>query len=118
MKLTKQGIKKLLESEINTSLWNGCFNVSKVKAKFSKYSLELRVEVTHPLLQWQCGNKNEIKLIYWKGCNGYSLEIPDELQGLVEKMNIRATMSDEEALSKSQQNKLGFIEAMKELGIN
>ena len=118
MKLTKHGIKKLLESEIDVALCNGCLNVAKTKTTFSKYSLELRVEVTHPLLQWQCGDKNETQLLYWKGYNGYPLEIPDELQGLVEKMKIRATMSDEEAFSKSQQNKLEFIEAMKELGIN
>jgi hypothetical protein len=118
MKLTKQGIKNLLESEIDVTLWNGCFNVSKAKAKFSKYSLELRVEVTHPFLQWQCGDNNDVRLIYWKGCNGYPLEIPDELQGLVEKMKVYATMSDEEAFSKNQQTKKAFVDAMKELGIN
>jgi sRNA-binding regulator protein Hfq len=96
-KLTKQALTRLQETPVKVKLWNGCFNVASVEAKFSRYSIELRVETTNPLLKWQCGNKNEVALIYWKSGNGQRLEVPAELNALVGKLRAAGTMSNEEA---------------------
>jgi hypothetical protein len=98
-------------------LWNCCFNVASVKAKFSRYSVELRVETTNPLLKWQCGNKNEVTLVYWRGSNGQPLEVPAELNALVEKLRSAGTMSNEEAAKLSRENASAFTPACKALGL-
>lgn len=115
-KLTKQALKRLQEAPVEVRLWNGCFNTASVKAEFSRYSVELRVQVTHSALEWQCGNKNAVELIYWKGCTGEHLEIPTELGNLVEELRFAGTMSDEQAQSLSRNNALVFVEAATALG--
>lgn len=116
--LTKQAINKLKSRPIEVRLWNSCFNKATVIAKYSgNKAYELTVEVTHPALEWQCGNHNEVSLIYWKNNNGYPCEIPEELQPLIEEMKIKATMQDDFALDLSNKNKYAFTESMKELGI-
>lgn len=117
MKLTKQAVSKLHSSPIEVRLYNGCFNIASVKAKFSRYSWELRVERTHPFLTWQCGNKNRVELIYWKGYSGTQADIPHELFPLIEKMKETAMMSDEEARQKSKENAEAFQKAFVEFGI-
>jgi len=116
--LTKQAIKRLNSSPIEVRLWNGCFNKATAIAKYSgnKY-YELTVDVTHPELQWQCGNHNEVKLLLWINNNGYPCEIPEELHILVEKMKESATMQDAEARAISTENKQLFTQSMRELGI-
>lgn len=116
--LTKQAINKLKSSPIEVRLWNGCFNKATAIAKYSgNKSYELTVEVTHPYLQWQCGDKNEVKITLWKGYTGTHCEIPEELEPLIEDMKTKATMQDDFALDLSNKNKYAFTEAMKELGI-
>ena len=116
MKLTKQALTRLQEAPVKVKLWNGCFNVASVEAKFSRYSVELRVETTNPLLEWQCGNKNEVTLVYWKSCEGRRIEVPAELNALVEKLRSAGTMSNEEAAKLSRGNAAAFASACKELG--
>lgn len=115
-KLTKQALKRLQEAPVEVRLWGGCFNIASVKAEFSRYSVELRVEVTNPALAWQCGNKNEVRLIYWKSCSGTPLEVPSELEVLVEKLRSAGTMSDEQARNLSRENASAFAQACSELG--
>lgn len=117
MKLTKQALTRLQEAPVKVRLCNGCFNVASVEAKFSRYSVELRVEATNPLLEWQCGNKNEISLVYWEGCNGKFLEVPTELNVLVEKLRSAGTMSNEEAAKLSRGNASAFASACEALGL-
>lgn len=97
-------------------LYNGCFNVASVTAEFSRYRVELRVETTHPSLAWQCGDKNEVSLIYWKGSSGHHLEVPAELNDLVEKLRSAGTMGNEEAAKLSRENAAAFASAFEELG--
>lgn len=115
-KLTKQALKRLQEAPVEVRLYNGCFNVASVKAEFSRYSVELRVEVTNPVLAWQCGNKNKVKLVYWKSCSGEPLELPSELDVLVEKLRSAGTMSDEQARNLSRKNASVFAEVANQLG--
>jgi hypothetical protein len=117
MKVTKQALARLTASPVEVRLYNGCFNVATVKATFSRYSLELRVQVTHPALQWQCGNKNAVELVYWESCEGYHLPLPQELLPLVEKLQEVATMTEEEARKLSNVNAHAFGQTMTALGL-
>lgn len=115
--LTKQAISRLQTSALHTALFNGCYNMVVAEAKFARYRVELRVRVTHPYLQWQCGNKNDVELIYWKSCTGTILEIPSELEDLLAVMRSVGTMTDEEARNISTTNVNIFQQAMNDLGI-
>lgn len=116
---TKQAIKRLQNSELEVRLWNGCFNVVKATAKFSKgRAYELSVEVTHPSLSWQCGDKNLVSLVHWQGYSGVGVEIPEELNPLIERMKQAGTMSDELANKISSQNRAAFLEDMREFGFS
>lgn len=115
MKLTKQAVARLQAAPVQVRLFNGCFNVASVTAEFARYSVELRVEVTNPLLEWQCGNKNQVELVYWQGCNGYPLEVPAELNSLVERLRSAAVMSNEEAAKLNRENSSAFAQAFQEL---
>jgi hypothetical protein len=117
MKLTNQALTRLQEAPVEVRLWNGCFNVASTEAKFSRYSIELRVETTNPLLEWQCGNKNEVTLVYWTGGKGQRLEVPAELNALVEKLRSAGTMSNEEAAKLSRENASAFTSACEALGL-
>lgn len=117
MKLTKQALARLQEAPVKVRLLNGCFNVASVEAKFSRYSVELCVETTNPLLEWQCGNKNEVSLIYWKSCEGQRMEVPAELNALVEKLRSAGTMSNEEAAKLSRENSTALASALEALGL-
>jgi len=117
MKLTKQALTRLQEAPVEVRLWNGCFNVASVEAKFSRYSVELRVQTTNPLLEWQCGNKNEVSLVYWKSCEGQNMEVPAELNALVEKLRSAGKMSNEEAAKLSRENLAAFSSTFEALGL-
>lgn len=121
-KLTKQTIARLNAAPVLIRTLNGCFNVATViaSANSSRYSgprVELRVEVTHPFLQWQCGNNNEVKLICWKGGDGRVMEAPSELEPLVEKLRLAATMTDEEAQRIGKQNAIAAADSIREFGL-
>lgn len=96
MNLTKQAIKMLQESPKVVRLFNGYFNRVSVTASFSRYSVELRVDVVHPLLE-RFGSHNKTELIYWKSYNGHHIDIQEELNPLIEEMKLIGTMSDEQA---------------------
>lgn len=116
--ISKQGVQKLLNASIEKKLVNGCFMKVAAIAKFSKYSLELRCEVTHPLLEWQCGKKNEVNIIKWIGCSGYYMDIPEELSDKISQMKTFGTMTSEEANSLRKENAKQFLFVCEELGIN
>jgi len=116
--MTKQALKKLLNSNLEVKLYNGCFNVVTAKAEFSRYSWELRVEVTNQALAWQCGNKSEATLWLWQGSSGVRVDLPEELNELVEKMQKAGQMTDEAARELSRANASLFEEAMTELGMS
>jgi len=115
--LTAEAVKRLNQALIEVKLWNGCFNIASAVAEFARYKLELLVEKTHPSLAWQCGDKHDVVLVYWKGCSGKHIAIPDELQPLVERMQIAATMKDVDAARRLRQNGKAFISDMKEMGL-
>ncbi|NBR24657.1 MAG: hypothetical protein EBU08_12990 [Micrococcales bacterium] len=117
MKITKQALTRLQEAPVKVRLWNGCFNTASVIAEFSRYSVELRVETTNPLLEWQCGNRNEVALIYWKSNDGQRMEVPAELSVLVDKLRAAGTMSDEESAKLSHENAAAFTSACVALGL-
>lgn len=116
--LTKQGLNRLLGSMASVKLMNGCYNVVTARAEFSKYSLELKVEVTHPLLEWQCGKKNSVTLVYWKGYSGHPIDLPGELAEKIKVMEILGRMGDEEAAALSKENAACFMKVCEELGIS
>lgn len=99
MKLTKQAIKRLQESPKVVRLLNGYFNKVSVTANFSRYSVELCVDVVHPLLE-RFGFHNKTELIYWKSYNGCHIDIPEELNPLIDEMKLLGTISDEKAQSR------------------
>lgn len=116
MKPTKQVINKFKTQPIEVRLWNGCFNRATVEVKQSRYNYILSVEVTHPHLVWQCGDKNSVELVYWKSCTGTHIEIPPELHDLIAEMKVRATMQDDEAARISAENRASFNQAMQDMG--
>ena len=116
-KLTKQAIARLNAAPALVRLWGGCFNKATVIASFSRYSVELNVEVTHPFLQWQRGKEDKVELIYWKGCEGFFIEVPPELDPLVEKLRLAATMTDEEAQRIGKGNAIAAADFMREFGL-
>ena len=116
--MRKSTMSKLIEAPVKVKLWNGCYNVATCKVELSSTTYELRVEVTHPYLRWQCGDKDSVTLTKWVGCKGYYEEIPEGLNDKVAQMKNMATMSDEEAKEISRMNKIDFLNSMKELGIS
>jgi hypothetical protein len=116
IKLTKQAINRLFAAPVFVGLY-GCFNKASVITTFSRYSVDLRVEVTHPLLQWQRGREDKVELIYWKGSDGFFIEVPPELEPLVEKLRKAATMTDEEAQRIGTEYAISAAEAMREFGL-
>ncbi len=115
--LTPQALKRLNSAPAEVRLFNGCFNVASVKAVFSRYEVELRVQVTHPSLAWQCGNKSSVELLYWKSNEGTRLSLPTELEPLVQKLRKAATMTNEMAQRLSYENATAFASALQELGV-
>jgi hypothetical protein len=97
IKLTKQAVARLFASPIRVAVVNGCFKLAEVTASFSRYRVELRVEVGHPTLDWQCGCRQEVTLLYCVRDDGRFIHVPDELEPLVEKLRKAATITDEEA---------------------
>ena len=116
IELAKNTIKKFYDTPIEVNLWNGCFNKAEVNVTNNRRDYRLEVYVTHPLLHWQCGDKNEVNII----CQGYVYsqeQIPNELDDLIAKMRELATMDDKDADALSQENKQIFHQSMKELGL-
>ena len=98
MKLTKRAIKRLKEEPKIVQMFNGYFNRVTVTASFSKYSIVLTVDVTHPLLE-KFGVFNDVSLIHWTNHGGFRIDIPEELNPLVDEMKLMGKMSDDEAQS-------------------
>ena len=99
MNLTKRAIKRLQAEPKIVQIFNGYFNRVTVTASFSQYSLELTVDVTHPLLE-KFGAFNEVSLMYWTNRDGgFRIGIPEELNPLVDEMRLMGKMSDEKAQS-------------------
>ena len=117
IKLTKQAITRLYASSVYVGFYNRCYNKAIVRATFSRYSVELNVEVTHPFLQWQRGRGDKVELTYWKGCEGFPIEVPPELDPLVEKLRLAATMPDEEARRIGKENAIAAADFMREFGL-
>ena len=119
MKLTKQAVKRFYNSPIEVKLWNGCYNRAVVVSKFSRHRYELKVCVTHPSLQWQCGNVDEVSIVHYENATGGTVysEIPAELAELVEQLKVAATMTDEEANALSKENSQVFLKAAYDLGM-
>lgn len=115
-KLTKQAIARLNAAPVLVRLCNRCFNKASVRATFSRYSVELNVEVTHPFLQWQRGMADKVELRYWKGCEGFPIEVPPELDPLVEKLRLAAAMPDEEARRIGKENAIAAADFVREFG--
>jgi hypothetical protein len=120
MELTKEAIKRLNDSEIKVTLWNGSFNKAVAVAEFSTHRFELTVEKSHPSLDWMNGGKPKeaVELLYSKSSSGEFIDVPDSLQPLVEKMKQAATMTDDYALAQSKEGKEAFLEFFSELGLN
>lgn len=114
--LTKNTIKKFYNTPIEVNMWNGCYNIAEVNITNNRKDYRLEVSVTHPSLHWQCGDKNEVRII----CHGYVYpeeQIPSELGELIDKMRELATMDDKDADALSRENKQIFHQSMKELGL-
>lgn len=118
MEFTKQALKRLNEAPINIRLMNGCFNRAEAVAEFSRHRFELIVDVTHPDLHWQCGDRSEVKLYLMKGNCGHQIDMPDSLQEKVAEMQKAATMSDSEAREISIKNAELFMNSLSEMGFN
>ena len=114
--LTTEAIKRLVSAPVEVKLWNGCYNTASVKATFARYSYELTVQVTHPLLAWQCGDKNEASLFFWQSCNGRQIEIPAELRHKIGEMRVAATMNESEAQAISDSNKSMYRDSCLAMG--
>ena len=54
--------------------------------------------------------------MYWKGSEGFFIEVPPELDSLVEKLREGATMTDEEAQRIGKENAIARAEFCKEFG--
>lgn len=117
MSVTKTAIERLLAAPIQVKLVNGAYQVASVVAHFSRYAVELQVEVTHPSLVWQCGNHQAVILIRWEGSTGKALAIPAELDPLVEALKRAAALSDETAQRMADENRRAFQQVFQSLAI-
>jgi hypothetical protein len=97
-KLSKHAVKRLLEAPVQVNLWNGSFKRAKVVATMSKYMVEVSVDVSHPLLEWVSGLRDDVDVTLRKSHNGYPVPLPKELYRLVENLRKAATMTDDEAV--------------------
>ena len=59
-----------------------------------------------------------MELNYWKGSEGNFMEVPSELEPLVEKLRKAATMTNEEARRISKENAIAITETMEKLGLS
>lgn len=118
MRFTKEALNRLNEAPISIRLMNGCFNRAESVAEFSRHRFELIVDVTHPALHWQCGDRREVKLYLMKGNCGHRIEMPGSLQAKITEMQKLATMSDSEAREISTRNAELFINSLAEMGFN
>ena len=118
MRFTKEALKRLNEAPISIRLMNGCFNRAEAVAEFSRHRFELIVDVTHPVLHWQCGDRSEVKLYLMKGNCGHPIEMPDSLHAKVVEMQKAATMSDSEAREISTRNADHLLNSLSEMGFN
>lgn len=114
--ITREGIKRLLASDLSVRLVNNSFNEVSAVAQFSggrKY--ELWVYVFHKDLMWVSGDKDRTAwLIEWRGGRGEYIEIPEELLELISEMKEFGKMSDEEASRLSSENATIFLQGLKE----
>lgn len=115
--LTKEAINRLQAAPVEVRLWNGCFNIARVKADFARHSFELAVEVTHPLLQWPCGNKSNVTLMLRKANSGHPLDIPEGLLAKISEMKTAATMADIDAAKIDRKFRASVAHTMCELGM-
>lgn len=116
MEFTKQALSRLVAAPINIRLMNGCFNRAEAVAEFSRHRFELIVDVTHPLLHWQCGDRHEVRLYLMKGNCGHQVDMPESLLGKVAEMQKAATMSDKQAREISIKNAELFMSSLAEMG--
>lgn len=106
MELSKEAIRRLLAADIEVSIMGGCYQRATVRAVFYHHIFELTVEVTHPLLVWQCGNRDGVHLVKCeKNGRSVELELAKALQEKVAQMRLAATMSDEMAYDLSEKNR-------------
>lgn len=120
-------LKKLTEAEPKVRLINGCYNEVSVKFAHGTRGVSLEVEVTHPTLAWQCGDKKKVRFVLYntRAMNGGIVRIFDEdsaqeypeLFQIVSKMRKQGELSDAVAHKLSAENKKAFQEAMADLGI-
>lgn len=116
--ITKQAINRMLTSNVVTWEVNGCYNVAIAQAVFSKYRLELKVAVTHPLLKWANQKEDNTELVRWNGYDGFFItEIPSEWNSLIESMKQAATMPDDIAQAKSDMLQIQIADFLKEMDI-
>lgn len=94
------------------------FNRAEAVAEFSRHRFELIVDVTHPALHWQCGDRHEVKLYLMKGNCGHRIDMPDSLRAKVAEMQKAATMIDSEAREISLRNTELFMNSLAEMGFN
>lgn len=106
MELSKEAIRRLLAADIEVSIMGGCYQRATVRAVFYHHTFELTVDVTHPLLVWQCGNHDGVHLIKHEK-NGRSVEVTvvKALQDKVAQMQQAAIMSDDIARDLSERNR-------------
>lgn len=116
MRFTKEAINRLNEAPISIRLMNGCFNRAEAVAEFSRHRYELIVDVTHPVLHWQCGDRSEVRLYLMKGNCGHQIDMPASLQVKVAEMHRAATMSDSEAREISMRNAELLMNSLAEMG--
>ncbi|ART57084.1 hypothetical protein CBP36_19450 (plasmid) [Acidovorax carolinensis] len=115
--ITTEAIKRLQDAPVAVRLFNGCFQVATSRVEFARHAFELTVEVTHPFLHWQCGDKKGVSLVAWKSSRGVNIEVPAELSDKLNAMKAVAMMSDGEARRLDVANRASMIHTMEELGI-
>lgn len=116
-KLSKHAIKKLLEAPVQVTLWNGNFKRAKAVAVMSKYMVEVAVEVSHPLMEWASGKRDDVDVTLWKSYNGYPVPLPKELHSLAENLRKAATMTDEEAVRLDKEMREALHHLADEMGL-
>lgn len=118
--LTKRHINKLYKASPTVQLTNGCYNVVSCKVKCNKRLVEVCVEVTHPSLYWQCGNKESVSIAdYITTSAGIVYDgVPEVLEPLVEKMKALGKMDDDFAEALSSKNTRLFTTWLNEMGIS
>ena len=116
-KIRRSTFLMLLDCEPVVKLINGNFRVVEKTLRMSRYTLVLRVYISHPTLDYYNGNKShsEPELVFWQGCKGLQIDMPTVVEQHAKVLKYRHQFSDYEVSrirDRMEQSLRSFFDSM------